>query len=936
MRVIFMKIKFQNLFEEPNIVESIIGYLAPEEGESFSFLVHAVHNKTLCTYERVQGLFNIYPPRTKGKKSASYGIYHAGDSSYETCIVGSIETISKSDVGFLAFIPVPYLKTYRRGSDRDPIALIRKYIKAICTLDPEYSQDNYTNEAGLEFARKRIRIIIGLNIKDDHFDLNQNTVNLYTQVRLFSEKINKGLRDNRWPAWVIPVVWGVDSKSGQEFYFDSAQVQWSNSTADDLRWHLRQVIVPKKPVKMSFPFASMRSFLFESRTCEVMLEELSALNEKVYFLTGDADLISLKPISKNTSVFNLVRETVIAHPDAYFMRLGGAYGFENKDIAQHIMSQFPELTELFLAKSVLMTQLLRCLDTATRRIMSQVEQSLAYYSEAHTYTVAEVFDEKCFKHKGNAKSPEKQNVPMTKLLRNSHLGEPDIAAEVTRNIRQPRNWALQPENREQKFLAERAAQLLTSSRHDLVVIRPSAIGPQIKKDSGIQVCGQLALSMENLKKMIQKQHNTQLTASQLNSRFREAGYGANGFHESVDLLPIIRLPFVVYFLAETRSEEAQAETANHAITSAGIPDDPAFPAIYKKLIDISARPEALLVNDPVIDIPAMRSIGTQYLNRKKKLILKAFFQLEYLLRWGVAMMHKIRSLAEPYKIEIKDKTVKDDDRFVLGDIFKKKGPEDALPTARTLDDALAGAMQGLSLDPKQFVSSNALSKTEGLVDLMQGLSLSEAESLATAKQESLLSATQQGNIGPRNIPSWTIRDVPDVGNCFYEAIIHQMQTINHSLLSRIFFGGVPHLYLRNILNSSNEGEWAEDRTIDEFVTKVPVILAIVDTRMPDSGYTCYYLGADGTVTTNSDTDLFLPTDKPIIRIAATGNHYLSIMQNPGLDMGRLRNGYIAPALLNFTSPSFFARSATDSMIEQRHDSADNQRLYDNRFGLVLR
>ena len=175
-------------------------------------------DKSPLTYKSIQEQFSLYGERPgDGKKPCTYGVYHAGGENYEKCIVGRIENISKrdrSDIGFLVSIPVPYLERYTRGSDRDPITLIRKYIKAICTLDPEYSQDNYTDEVGLEFARKRLRIIIGLNVKDDHFNLDQKTRNLHEEIHQFSNKINAHLKDKLWPAWVflpygvLNIIWG--------------------------------------------------------------------------------------------------------------------------------------------------------------------------------------------------------------------------------------------------------------------------------------------------------------------------------------------------------------------------------------------------------------------------------------------------------------------------------------------------------------------------------------------------------------------------------------------------------------------------------------------------------------------------------------------------------------------------------------------------------
>ena len=63
--------------------------------------------------------------------------------------------------------------------------------------------------------------------------------------------------------------------------------------------------------------------------------------------------------------------------------------------------------------------------------------------------------------------------------------------------------------------------------------------------------------INELKKTVNAQHNSQLTATQLNSRFRETGYeGASGedkvFHKCVALLPIVRFPFVVYFFGSSK------------------------------------------------------------------------------------------------------------------------------------------------------------------------------------------------------------------------------------------------------------------------------------------------------------------------------------------------------------------------------------------------
>lgn len=918
---------FQDLLENPDIAIVIIRYLTPTEAYALqevypvcSFSIDAIYNKALCTYERVKKQFSLYSARPgEGKKPANYAIYHAGGHDYEICTLDRIGDIPKSDIGFLVSIPVPYHDNYIRGFDRHPVTLIRKYVKAICTLDPEYTQDKYTEEEIIAFTRRRVRIIIGLNIKDNHFLLDQKTGWLRQKVWKFARYLNNYLSKLRYPAWVIPTLWGIDNDSGQELYFDSSQVNWLNSRADKLRGHLRQVRVPKSSTSMSFPFASIRSFLIESTVCQTMLDELSTLNTKVYYLTGDADLISLKPINRNTSVFNLVCETINKSPAICYMRLGGAYGFENEDIAQHILSTFKILPELFLAKSVLMTQLLRSLDIATRRIMAQIDAALAYYSEVHTYTTSEVFDQegKHFKRKGSDRSPDTQNSPITKTARNSKLDEPDITAHVTRTIIQPKNWLTASRDRNQTFIAKRSTQLLTSSRHDLVVIRPAS--SKMSSTKHVQVIDEV-LSTEVLREMIAAQHNTQLTASQLNSRFREAGYGPNGFHESVALLPMIRLPFVIYFLTESNSKnketkeknkkrirEAKEETTRHAISSAGVPATATFLAIYQKLIEISETPEILLAKEPDIDITAMRSIGTQRLNTHRKAILKAFFQFEYLLRWAIIMMEKINTLTEAYTINIKRKTVsKDTDFIVFGE--HQNPSMDVKPISRSL-------LPEFSTQPASYHDS-----------------AEEDEIPEPIKQESLLFAKQQGKIGPRAITGWTLFDVEDKGNCFYDAVAHQMRLINHEFLLSVPEGTLSRDSLRLRIQGTEftDREWADAAEMGTLARQLNLVIGIVDTRTPVAGFVYHYINNEGLIDFTRDLSA-LPIGRQILRLVFTGDHYLSVVETSNEAVRRMINNHLPS-----TAISFFRRIQEEFVIENRNKNPQLRRAYDERFGLVLR
>lgn len=151
------------------------------------------------------------------------------------------------------------------------------------------------------------------------------------------------------------------------------------------------------------------------------------------------------------------------------------------------------------------------------------------------------------------------------------------------------------------------------------------------------------------------------------------------------------------------------------------------------------------------------------------------------------------------------------------------------------------------------------------------------------KQESIEFAMKQGAVGPRLIPGWELHDVEDEGNCFYDAIAHQMQLIKHPFLNEVPSTTLPRDSLRLRLQGVDfkDKEWAEDQHIDQFVKSFnDIILAVVDTRAPENGFTYYYMNVDGEVVTHApDNKLPLPP-KNIIRLAATGNHYLSIVSYP--------------------------------------------------------
>jgi hypothetical protein len=206
----------------------------------------------------------------------------------------------------------------------------------------------------------------------------------------------------------------------------------------------------------------------------------------------------------------------------------------------------------------------------------------------------------------------------------------------------------------------------------------------------------------------------------------------------------------------------------------------------------------------------------------------------------------------------------------------------------------------------------------------------------SVKKESLLLAMEEGIIGPRSIRGWILKDVLDLGNCFYDAVIHQMQLINHPFLADVPAGTLPRDSLRLFIQGADfqDEQWADDKVIDEFAKRFNLILAIVDTLNPDAGFVCYYANEESEVITNAHGEMPLPR-VPIIRLAATGNHFLSVLKHPNLARGSINDSFSTIPNFSNCSMTFFKQLHEEYIIENRHKNADIQHTYDKRFGLTL-
>ena len=120
------------------------------------------------------------------------------------------------------------------------------------------------------------------------------------------------------------------------------------------------------------------------------------------------------------------------------------------------------------------------------------------------------------------------------------------------------------------FLADSLSHIHVSARKELIVLQKLLGQLKTEHVKSTMVVNQSDLNphdkiglMDILKKLMNAQHNHQCTASQLNSRFSDAGYCVNyhtgeknreaGFHPTVDRLPAKELPIIKWFFSKDRT-----------------------------------------------------------------------------------------------------------------------------------------------------------------------------------------------------------------------------------------------------------------------------------------------------------------------------------------------------------------------------------------------
>jgi hypothetical protein len=254
--------------------------------------------------------------------------------------------------------------------------------------------------------------------------------------------------------------------------------------------------------------------------------------------------------------------------------------------------------------------------------------------------------------------------------------------------------------------------------------------------------------------------------------------------------------------------------------------------------------------------------------------------------------------------------------------------DEAVPTDMLIDKAdqtLRGLINQLSTYDQDDSTTDKSVTTSSFSEVNPPPSIS-----SVLKRESLALAEKSHAIGPRNIPNWVLFDVEGDGNCFFRAVAHQLQLLQHPFINTIPQGTEIHDVLRSRVQGAamfNDGEFADYPEMIDSARELNIIIAIVDTLHPETEFLYHYINENGNpdYTNNLDTIAEHIRNRPIVRLAYTGNHYLSVIAAPA-DI--LRHNFQILENSSELSERDFERN--------RHSNPYIQRAFDNRFGLVLR
>jgi hypothetical protein len=171
-------------------------------------------------------------------------------------------------------------------------------------------------------------------------------------------------------------------------------------------------------------------------------------------------------------------------------------------------------------------------------------------------------------------------------------------------------------------------------------------------------------------------------------------------------------------------------------------------------------------------------------------------------------------------------------------------------------------------------------------------------------------------VGKSCIEGFEFDDSPDFGNGFYPALVLQLERMRPQFLLGVVQAGdkAPHEVLRTWgMGKHLEGinaAWQGEEEIQALSSYMDCIIAIIDTREVYRGFGCYFMGDDG-----SHKKSYEPTDipnRPVLRLAYTGEKFFSIQCHPNLTTGAIRDGCGQGNVARWSSSSENSRASRNS------------------------
>ncbi|MBH1988590.1 MAG: DUF2431 domain-containing protein [Myxococcaceae bacterium] len=147
------------------------------------------------------------------------------------------------------------------------------------------------------------------------------------------------------------------------------------------------------------------------------------------------------------------------------------------------------------------------------------------------------------------------------------------------------------------------------------------------------------------------------------------------------------------------------------------------------------------------------------------------------------------------------------------------------------------------------------------------------------------SETDSDTTGPSEIDGWTFQDNEGGGNCFYQAVADQFQNQSHPFLRNLPGGTEAHVLLRARIQRAlgeefRDRDWAGYPEIGALARNFGVVVAVMDTRYPNNGFVYHYINDDGNLDFTRSVARLRQPEMYIVKLAYTGNHYLSVTDHP--------------------------------------------------------